>query len=133
MKWDDKLLINIDEIDNQHKKLFFIAHDLHTELLAGRGNEVISNVLKSLVDYVIHHFATEEKLMKKYEYSGIDKHQAEHEAFVSKTKGYITKYQDKQPLLAREILIYLGDWYGVHILKTDKKFGNFLQNTDAVN
>ena len=133
MKWDDKLLINIDEIDNQQKKLFSIAHCLHNDLISGGGNVVISKVLKFLIDYVIEHFASEEKLMKKHDYPGIEKQQAEHEAFVSKIKEYISKFQYRQPLLAREILLYLGEWYVAHILKTDKKFGNFLHDTGAVN
>ena len=87
--------------------------------------------MKSLVDYVIKHFATEEKWMNKYEYPDIDQHQAEHKAFASRIKDYITKYQDRQPLLAREILLYLGDWYGDHILRVDKKFGKFLEESGA--
>ncbi|MFC1490325.1 bacteriohemerythrin [Candidatus Latescibacterota bacterium] len=129
IKWDDKLLINISVIDNQHQKLYELTNRLHAELLVGRGDKVLGEILTSLVDYVKVHFAEEENYMEKYNYPHYEKHKIAHKEFISKIRGYIMKYKDKTPLLAREILIYLRGWYEEHIINIDKIFGAFLHET----
>ena len=67
--------------------------------------------------------------MKKYEYPEIDQQKTEHEAFKSNIKDFLMEYKDWKPLLAREILLYLGVWYREHIINIDKKFGRFLEES----
>ncbi len=126
LKWDKNLLIHVKEIDNQHKKLYELTNRLHEDLVAGQGDKILGEILKSLVDYVQLHFTTEEKLMEKHKYPLIKQHKTAHKDFISKIQNYLIKYKNKTPLLAREILMYLKGWYEEHIIHTDKIFGTFL-------
>ncbi|MFC1528417.1 bacteriohemerythrin [Candidatus Latescibacterota bacterium] len=127
LKWDESLRVNIKEVDNQHVTLFEIANKLHSSLKSGQGSTILNPLLNSLVDYVKTHFAYEEKWMAKYNYPELSKQKQEHLTFVSELKNFIQKYQKRTPLLAREILLYLGGWIRKHIIENDKKFGKFLK------
>ncbi|MFC1691996.1 bacteriohemerythrin [Candidatus Latescibacterota bacterium] len=127
LQWDDSLSVNIKEIDNQHANLIEMANNLHNSLKAGQGNNILRPLLNSLVEYAITHFATEEKWMKKYNYPELIQHKQEHQTFISEIKNFINKYKERTPLLAREILLYLGSWYRKHIIENDKMFGKFLE------
>ena len=54
-EWNDSYLLNITEIDNQHKKLLSIANELY-EILIGSEEAYklnMSKVLKKLTDYTV--------------------------------------------------------------------------------
>ncbi|MFC1692578.1 bacteriohemerythrin [Candidatus Latescibacterota bacterium] len=127
IKWDDTLSIKINEIDNQHKSIFELANNLHINLKSGRGNIIIKRILKSLYEYAETHFNTEEKWMEKYNYPDFEKHKQEHKTFFSEIYNFERKYEEGAPLLARNILLYLSDWFRKHIVENDKKFGKFLE------
>ncbi len=39
LEWNDKLVIGISRIDNQHKELIRIVNELHEAMKSGKGNE----------------------------------------------------------------------------------------------
>lgn len=127
LQWNESLRVNVKEIDNQHANLINMANNLHESLKAGQGNNILKPLLTSLIEYVKTHFATEEKCMKKYNYPGLEQHKQEHKTFVVEVMNFINKSKKGTPLLAREILIYLGGWYRKHIVENDKKVGKFLE------
>jgi hypothetical protein len=43
------------------------------------------------------------------------------------------KHEHSSPLLAREILMYLGVWYIEHIVRIDRQIGVFLLNRNNRN
>jgi len=50
---------------------------------------VISAAYKHrLVDYTVHHFSAEEKLMEKYNYAALVAHRAEHKALTAKVMEF---------------------------------------------
>ena len=128
LQWNENLCVNIKEIDDQHRNLFQLINNLHNSLRKGQGDTILKPILGSLIEYVIIHFATEEKWMKKYKYPELKQHKQEHQVYVTEIKGFISKYKKKTPLLARDLLLSLGGWYRIHIKEYDKKFGNFLED-----
>ena len=132
IQWDDSLSVNIKEIDTQHAHLIEMANNLHNSLKAGQANNIMRPLLASLVEYTKTHFSAEEKWMEKYNYPELIQHKQEHQTFVSEIKNFINKYKQKTPLLAREILLYLGSWIRKHIIENDKKFGKFLENKNVI-
>src|SRR5208337_4187962 len=80
MAWSDKFSVNVAQFDEQHKKLVGMLNDLHDAMKQGKGSDVTGNVLSGLVQYVVTHFAAEEKLMKEHAYPEYLKHKMEHDA-----------------------------------------------------
>jgi len=127
IKWDDSLLIGVEEIDNQHKRLFLLINRLQQKLTAGHGKDALEETLQALIQYVYNHFSREDAFMASNNYPEIEEHRKEHAFFAKTVKGYQEKYRDDYPLLARDILIFLSSWYRNHIGKTDKKIGEYIR------
>ncbi|MFC1489885.1 bacteriohemerythrin [Candidatus Latescibacterota bacterium] len=132
LDWDENLRVNIPTIDDQHLKLFEMINNLHIIVKSGQGDKALKPLIYSLVKYVNNHFADEEKWMNKYDYPEIEKHKEEHMKYISNIKDFIKKYENNSPLLARDILISLANWYREHIIKIDKKFGAYLNAKNIV-
>ena len=126
VNWSVQLSVNIRQIDEQHKKLVSMLNELHDAMLNGKGRDVLSQILDGLAEYTVTHFATEENLMKKYNYPGYVNHKTEHDRFVEKVSEFKEKLSQGQLTLTMEVLNFLKDWLTSHIMGSDKKYGPFL-------
>ena len=125
-EWSDEISINIPEIDEQHKILIGIINDFHDSVQAGYGNEEVNKILTRLILYIQTHFDTEERLMDETQYPGETAHKKEHFNFTEKVGNLYHEQFEGQPTLAFEIMDLLKTWLTDHILKIDKKFGDYL-------
>lgn len=123
--WEEKYSVNVKEIDDQHKKLVQLVNELHDAMLVGKGKQITSKVLQSLIDYTAHHFATEEKYMTKFNYPAYPQHKAEHDNLVKQVLDFQDKFNNGQAVISLDLMKFLKDWLINHILGTDKKFGPF--------
>ncbi len=129
--WDESLLIGVEEIDDQHKRMFALINELHDELSAGHGAVVIYRILNLLIQYVRDHFSTEEIFMKQVGYPSYEEHKREHTVFLEHVRLFKHKHKQSSPLLAREILTYFEIWYVEHIGHVDRQIGVFLSNRNC--
>lgn len=123
-KWNDKYSVHVEEIDEQHKKLFEIINKT-IDVYEARSDNLL-DVLKELVDYVGYHFNTELQYMAEYDYPGYGDHNKEHTLFTQKVVEFLDKVDVDQNALVREMIIFMKDWYVNHVLNTDQKMGKFL-------
>jgi len=124
-KWNEKYSVHVEKIDLQHKKLFDIIS--RTIDVYESGHDELLPVFKELADYVQYHFATEDEYMLEHEYPDFLTHTEEHQKFTKKILNFLDGLDKGKPDLARDVLIFMKDWYVDHILGTDKKMGSFLK------
>jgi hemerythrin len=122
MKWSNDLSVNVNEIDDQHKKLIDLINNLHDAMLARKGKEALGQTLDELAAYTVYHFSAEEKYMKQFNYSGYIDHKKEHEAFVNKVDNVSKEYQQGKLGISMELMNFLRDWVQNHIKISDKKY-----------
>lgn len=74
------------------------------------------------------HFLSEENLMKRYAYPGLESHKAEHEYFLAEIPNVKMKVSKGfgELFMVRLIRHYLMH----HILKEDKQLGEFIRQND---
>lgn len=130
--WNDTYSVGVVKIDNQHKRLVQIINELSDAMGAGKGREVLGNVLKELIAYVNTHFKTEEEMMVQYGYEEYENHRYEHEKLTDEVKRFFDDYQAGKAPLSIQIMNFLRSWLMDHIVVKDKKFGKFL-NSKGVN
>ncbi len=125
--WDDKYLLDVIEIDEQHKKLVGIINTFYDIL--EKGLEVYTQnrdrVLKEIVDYTIYHFGQEETLFDNFGYTTSDFHKQQHKAFVEEVGRYITRLQDSTVEQGLKFYDYLVTWLLSHIGKSDKAWASY--------
>jgi hemerythrin len=133
--WKDSYSFGIPDIDDQHRKLFEIGSRLsYTAMLQDDYDhyDEIMQILKELTDYTEYHFSSEEEILRQYGYDGYDAQVIEHSFFVKRLKKISGKdFENHQNEALMEILNFLSDWIGGHILESDKKYVGFLKEAGA--
>lgn len=125
--WSEKLSVGIKSIDDQHKKLVALLNQLHDGMMAGKGKEVVGNVLKGLVDYTANHFRYEEELFARTGYADAAAHKKDHAELVRQVVAIQKKYEQTGPaVITIQVMNFLKDWLTAHILGTDMKYGPHL-------
>lgn len=125
--WNEKLVLGIDTIDEQHKKLVDLmvtSKNLVMDVEDGIDcyDEIVT-VLKELADYAVYHFSYEEELLEKIDYEEFIPHRMEHKLFIKKVSNFMsTDLDENQIEKIEEINHFLLDWISKHILDTDSKY-----------
>jgi hemerythrin-like metal-binding protein len=128
-EWQDSYSIGNEKVDEQHQKLVELINTLyHTD--SSNEDEIILEVLADMLDYIKFHFSYEEKLMIESDYPDYKLHRKEHFEFVKKWNEFNREFIEGDAYLtSKQIGEYLKDWLITHILGTDKKFWNYIQNS----
>lgn len=126
LAWNDRLSVNIKEIDDQHKKLVDMVNQLHAALKEGKGDAAALKLVDEMKKYAASHFALEEKHMKGHNYPEYLAHKAEHDKFVGKVLEVEKDCKSGKCAISMEILNFLSSWLVTHIKGTDKKYGPYL-------
>jgi len=124
--WDDNLSVDVDEIDEDHRKLINLFNILSHSVADGDDIDYIEAVLEELISCTIWHFRHEERLMLLYKYDGFADHKAEHQDLINAVKELQKKYHKENKLLTDEDIEYLEDWLTGHIYGRDMKLGFYL-------
>lgn len=129
VEWSDRYAIGIPEIDGQHRELFEAINRLLTACSQGSGKNVLPEIFDFLGNYVVDHFATEERYMEKYGYPALPQHRAIHQNFVHTFLGFRKQAEAEGPGLQLVVRVnqVLVDWLKNHILHVDQEMGKFLR------
>lgn len=130
VNWTPALAVGVAEIDRQHQELFRRIDNLLTAMSQGKGREEVGSILKFLEDYVVVHFAAEEKLMQSHNYPAFKEHLAQHQAFMQDFARLKAQFQQEGPstMVVLAVQRRVVDWLRDHISQKDKAIGDFLQN-----
>jgi len=126
LTWSPMFSVGVQEIDDQHKKLIDLANKLNDQMTSGKGKEILDKVFQELVAYTQSHFAMEERLMAKHNYTATTRHMDEHKKLVVTVSDLKKKHDSGQDVLTSQVMTFLRDWLTKHILQTDKAFGREL-------
>ena len=123
--WKDIYSVNVGEIDKQHRILIDTLNELYEAMLARKSDEILSETIKTLVNYTDFHFSFEENYMRTYNYADYPEHKKAHDNFVARVKDFQQQLAEGKLMLSMEIMNFLKDWLKNHIMVTDKKYSSF--------
>lgn len=138
--WIEKYSVGVKTIDEQHQHYLEMVNDIVK--ITGQNiisPEEITAKIDDLNNYAIYHFTTEENFFKKYNYSGAEKHLAEHRAFEEKLDEFINKAKqggaeidptslelNETKKIILEIAEFAGSWLINHVMNMDQKYVGFM-------
>ena len=124
--WGHVLSVEVDEIDEDHRKLVKIFNILNHAVTEGESQEYLAAVLKELVNCTVWHFSHEERLMLKYGYDGIEEHKAAHQQLIDSALELQQKILQADKTMADDDIEFLERWLTEHILTDDMRLGAYL-------
>jgi len=126
--WDASYSVKVDKCDEDHKKMISLINALHDAMLAGKGAQVIQQIVGELDDYASFHFAREESLLEKTHYPALGPHRAQHREFVKKMEQFQRDLEGAT--IGESVLVadFLKDWWTNHIMQTDRQYSAHLND-----
>lgn len=124
--WDNTLSVQIQEIDEDHRRLVDLFNLLNHAVGDDERKDYIEAILEELISCTIWHFRHEERLMLKYDYPGYSEHKKEHEELIDSIKALQQQRKQEGKLIANNDVEFLEHWLTGHILGTDMDLGAYL-------
>lgn len=115
----------VTEPDHQHQILFDMLNSLNDTVASGNRGKT-GEQLDALIDFVVKHFATEEKLMQQHSYPDYTAHKGEHDKLVQTCADLQKKFHAGAAEITAETTAFVADWLKGHIPNVDKRYGPFL-------
>ncbi|MGE5505059.1 MAG: bacteriohemerythrin [Actinomycetota bacterium] len=128
VQWSDDLLLQVDAIDNDHKKLFALINEIFAT--AHHGPAAINDAIGALWTYTKEHFAREQDSMRRANYPGMDAHAYEHEHLIFQLETLTNRLMDAGPEAIDDgLATFLEEWLTGHILKFDRAYADYLRES----
>lgn len=126
-EFKDEFLTGIEQIDNEHRKLFALADELYAlkceEFIPDKYDN-IREILTELKNYTITHFEHEEAYMESIGYKRMFTQKIQHDALRERIHGWdLEAIDENQDEAIDEMLRMVTDWLVDHILNQDKLIG----------
>ena len=128
LKWSDKYSLNVEEIDEQHKKLVGLVNDMYDAMQAGKGRDMIEMVIAEFVAYTDYHFKSEEHLLRQNGYPEYNEHKEMHDNLSRKAHSIKEAFDKGNTPSAIEVMLLLTNWLNIHILEEDRKYKPYAQS-----
>jgi hemerythrin len=128
MTWTaDKFGTTVAIADEQHQEIFNMVNGIYDA--AGAGDRAaVGKQLDALIDYVVMHFQTEERLMQEKNYPDYVSHKALHDKLVETCAGLQTQFHAGQAEVTQGTMEFVRDWLFDHIPNVDMKYGPALNS-----
>lgn len=120
--WTDKYSINLNIIDQQHKKWIDFINILYRAYKSKAKTKEIAEHISKLLDYTDYHFGFEEKYLEDFKCGNIENHKNEHGAFVNNIKKYQKWHNEGDSEAVYRLIIYLNNWVLGHIQGDDIRY-----------
>ncbi len=124
--WDKALSVQIEEIDDDHRKLVDLYNILNHSVVDGDATDYIEAVMEELISCTVWHFRHEERLMLKYGYEGFAEHKSEHQELIESARELQQKLLQDRKSLSSEDIEFLEHWLIGHVLGADMDLGSYL-------
>lgn len=130
VEWRESFEVGVDFVDSQHKVLVELLQTLNIQIrefaMCNVDKIGLENVLKDLKHYTEFHFREEEIMMEEYGWPGLEDHKKVHAEFVARVEEYRKMVAVDDVTIGHDVLDYLKDWLLTHIMYTDKKVCDFI-------
>ncbi len=122
--------VGVDEIDSEHDLLLGVIRALEKAVAAGSQPEV-ETLLAQLAEYTRVHFATEEIMMRLYDFPGFAEHQLEHARLVEQVEQVRGELARGNVRPSRPFSSALRHWFTEHVRSQDVALARFVRKATA--
>jgi hemerythrin len=122
--------IGIQEIDEEHAKLFDLINQTMDEVKKGGASYAAAKeLLAQLKEYALTHFSHEESYMEKIHDKELERQKKEHTLFKEKIDSYqLGELSEKDgEKVMEELLAFVAKWLYHHIIGSDTMIGKFTE------
>jgi hemerythrin len=124
--WTPPLLIQIDELDNQHRKIFELANIFYNNIYQNTSEKEQIESLIELTSYAAFHFGEEERIMELTKDPNRDRHKKEHNEFINDLTKIKNSLSNGNLTLSVSLIEFLRNSIINHIFVTDREMAGHI-------
>lgn len=126
----DRLLLSIENMDDQHRVIFETVEKFQAACNKGEPAVKIREIFGIMRKYLEDHFKEEEEYMIKYDYPDYEAHRDSHNVFTRKLNLIDNTIKSDYMSLAKlaEINEYLSETFVTHLSEIDSNLAEFLRD-----
>ncbi|MCB1777319.1 MAG: hemerythrin family protein [Candidatus Competibacteraceae bacterium] len=128
IEWKRDYEVGIEDIDLQHQFFLNLLNRLFNELAATNDMKYRNTLITELSYYAQFHFISEENMMYRAGYPGLEEHHQLHCELIDKLSNQQFYLFLSQSSNIESIVDLLSDWFLHHTLNADKLFAKYLKN-----
>ncbi len=132
IEWNQKLSVDIPEIDELQKKMFALINALIDLLEGGAVEKECANMISEITEYSKYYFSIEEEYLKKNKYPEFANHSKMHRKFETFVMDLRRLVADDKSNLTEEIINNLTSLLIDHIKTFDLKYVPFLRTNSFI-
>ncbi len=121
---DDRL--GVQDLDSEHELLLGVVRALEKAVTSGTPAQ-IDALLQQLAEFTRVHFATEEIMMRLYEFPDFAAHQLDHARLVDQVEVVRTEYAHGHVQPTRALAAALRHWFTEHVRTRDAELARFIR------
>ncbi len=125
-EWRPEYSVNVGRLDEQHRMIFALMYSVYRAVDEGLGFQEADRRIKDLIEYSKQHFETEEEVLQRNQYAGLNAQKLEHEKLLEKIRYYETKLADPDASIKIEFIDFIKDWLIGHMLLNDSRYREHL-------
>lgn len=122
IQWTSDYKLGIKIIDLQHKRFIGILNMLYEAIHTFNTKEKIPEIFEKLRQYIILHFATEEKYFDAFAYEDSQEHKNKHKEFIQHIESLQKDTKQDAMGVSFKLVDFLEDWLVDHLNTLDKKY-----------
>ncbi|MBT5634270.1 MAG: hemerythrin family protein [Gammaproteobacteria bacterium] len=126
IEWSDELSIGIESVDEQHQKMVNMINALKNAATQAKDDAIIIQIFDGLATYIEKHFAYEEALFEKYDFSDHAAHIQEHAVLSAQVENLKERFEAGEDVLTDALMSFLNEWLHEHILVSDMHYAKEL-------
>lgn len=126
--WNESYSVRVQQLDQQHQKLFQLINSLADAMSGGRGEAVVREIVDQLAIYTRTHFLQEEALMRQTGYPDCAAHKELHRKLMEDVERYKRDLLEGRPVNTVSLLNFLREWLVEHIRRSDKAYSAHLNS-----
>lgn len=124
--WQQKYLLGIEQIDEQHHYFAGLINRLSDEMSRSDDAQYKLGLYAELAAYAKFHFVSEENLMFKAGYPDLAQHHKHHLQLIDTLSSKLGMVQvDKTQERIDDMLAFLRDWFLTHTVVEDRRFADY--------
>ncbi|MCT8976333.1 hemerythrin family protein [Clostridium sp. CX1] len=126
----DRLLIHVEDIDEQHRRIFEIVEEFYSECMNGKNKDRILEIFRVLKGSLEEHFKSEEDYMVTYSYPEYEVHKERHNIFMLKLQALDSAFKGGFIPFTKlmEANEFFAEGFVTHISDIDSRLGEFLRD-----
>ncbi len=120
LTWNHACSVGVRAINDQHGILMDALNELRDAAGRGGGREQVSELLDRLIEFTRMHFASEEQLMQRSGFPGLEEHRKQHQRLMAQILEAAHRLQHGEHAAIGSLVSFLGAWHVKHTELLDR-------------